>query len=27
MLDTLMLIFGVGMFILLLGYVAICDKV
>jgi len=27
MLDILMLVFGVGVFILLLGYVAVCDKV
>jgi len=27
MLDILMLVFGVGIFILLLSYVAICDKV
>ena len=27
MLDILMLILGVGMFFLLLGYVAICDKI
>jgi len=27
MLDTLMLVLGVGMFVLLLGYVAICDKI
>jgi len=27
MLDFLMLVFGVGIFILMLGYVAICDKI
>jgi hypothetical protein len=27
MLDFLMLILGAGMFVLLLGYVAICDKI
>jgi len=27
MLDTLMLVFGTGMFVLLLGYVAICDRI
>jgi hypothetical protein len=27
MLDFLMLAFGAGMFILMLGYVAICDKI
>jgi hypothetical protein len=27
MLDTLMLVFGAGMFVLLLGYVAICDRI
>ena len=27
MLDTLMLVFGAGMFVLMLGYVAVCDKI
>jgi hypothetical protein len=27
MLDILMLVLGVGMFVFLLGYVAICDKI
>jgi hypothetical protein len=27
MLDTLMLVLGFGMFVLLLGYVAICDRI
>jgi len=27
MLDFLMLVLGAGMFVLLLGYVAICDKI
>jgi len=27
MLDILMLVFGLGIFILMLGYVMICDKI